>query len=226
VKHLRTVLDGMTIENAPKEFVRTFFDGFAENFDHQLQQRLSYKIPSLLADRFRALPEMKNKSRLSLLDLGCGTGLVAEALKDITGLRVGVDLSDLMLQKARDKQLYAELHMQDIVEFMLACKRTFDLAIATDVLIYVGNPVPFFNASRNVLSASGLLAFSIEIEESTDPFPLNYATGRYSHNVPYILSLAQKEEYEVVLQEECVLRTEKGQPVKGLLLILKKAQIH
>ena len=225
LKHLSTCLRGINLENAPREFVAAYFDGYAEQFDRHLQGDLSYRTPSQLAERMRDLPDMKGKSKLSLLDLGCGTGLFAEACKDITGVRVGVDLSTQMLQKARDKELYDELHACDMIEFMQACDRRFDLVVATDVLIYLGNLAPFFDMARKVLSESSLLAFSIEQETRAATFLLN-AGHRYSHNIRYVLSLIQSEGYHVLMQEECVLRTENRQPVKGSLFVVKKAHIQ
>jgi predicted TPR repeat methyltransferase len=220
-QHFLAIMRGDNVETTPKEYVKKLFNDSAESFDNHMQRILSYNVPSQLADLIRSLPQMKHKSSLSLLDLGCGTGLVAETLLDITSLRAGVDLSQKMLDQAQNKQLYTELHDSDIIEFMLASDYKFDLVVAADVLVYIGNLQPFFNAVRKVLANEGLLAFSVEKEDAHNEFHLN-TSGRYSHNLIYIKLLAQKENYNILIQKETVLRIEKNESVKGILFVLKK----
>lgn len=225
MKYFRALLSGGQMETAPKEYVHELFDAYADTFDHHLQKRLAYKTPAVVADAIRALPGMKGRTGMSLLDLGCGTGLGAEALKDITQHRIGVDLSPKMLEKARTKQLYEALFSLDICEFMTGYEHTFDIVTAMDVLVYIGNLSPFFKAARNVMASGGALAFTIEKGPDGDTFRLNN-TGRYTHSVPYILSLAKEEGYEVLAQEDVVLRTESDKPVQGCIFILKKMPMH
>jgi len=225
MRHFRAMLRGDNVDTAPKEYVSGLFDGYADRFDHHLQQVLSYKTPEQLAWSLRMLPGIQAMLPMSLLDLGCGTGLGAQALQGMTSVRVGVDLSEKMIEKARFKQLYSELHSLDIIEFMTGCDRTFDLVVATDVLGYIGNLSPFFKAVRNVMAAQGLLAFSIEKEEGTASFHL-HPNGRYTHAPEYILKLAEEEGYVLVKQENIVVRMENYLPVHGLIYILKKAKIH
>jgi predicted TPR repeat methyltransferase len=218
--HLESVLSGVTMETAPAKFVETLFDGYAEFFDQHLEDGLSYRVPTLAGEVIRALPQIAGKANLSLLDLGCGTGLAAVALRDITSLRIGVDLSQSMLDQAQAKQLYAELHKADIADFVLKEARSYDLAVALDVLVYLGDLTPLFTAVKRVLTNGGLFGFSIEREENTETFRLN-ATGRYSHNISYITTLAQQCGYEVLLKNECIGRMEKGQPVQSVIIVLK-----
>jgi len=225
MQYFRAILSGEQVDTAPKEYINELFDAYADNFDHHLQHRLAYKTPTVVASAIRALPIMVGRRDLSMLDLGCGTGLGAEALRDITRQRIGIDLSQKMLDKARSKQLYEELHALDICEFMTGYEHTFDIVTAMDVLVYIGNLSPFFKAARNVLAQNSILAFTIEKEDGADSFRLN-VTGRYTHSIPYILSMAKEEGYELLTQEEVILRTESDQPVRGCIFILKKAQMH
>ena len=220
--HLKAVLDGVTIENAPQQFVETYFDGYAPIFDEHLQKKLAYNVPQMVADLLRSIPLLDKKISLSLLDLGCGTGLVAQALQDMTALRVGVDLSQHMLNYAQSKQLYNELYKCDIVEFVAAERRKFDVVVAADVLIYIANIAPLFSGVSSVLSEDGIFAFSIEKEGGTAPSLLNVA-GRYTQNVSHITSIAQQYGLDVLVSQPCIIRTEKNYPVNGMIFVLKKA---
>jgi len=62
-------------EQSPEEYVRTVFDGYAENFENNLVNVLKYNVPETLNVAIRKLlPE--NSSQLKVIDLGCGTGLM------------------------------------------------------------------------------------------------------------------------------------------------------
>jgi predicted TPR repeat methyltransferase len=218
----KAMFAGESVANMPKDYVSSLFDNYADRFDHHLQQVLAYKVPDMVAQAVKA----QNKSTdLKLLDLGCGTGLVAEALKDITSLRVGVDLSPKMIVKARARDLYDTLYVNDIVDCMLTCGQVFDLVVAADVFVYVGDLQPSLHAARAVLSNDGLLVFSVEKEESTSAYALK-TTGRYTHSPHYIQKLAAEEGYSIVLQKDITPRVEHQNPVAGLFYILKKTKAH
>jgi predicted TPR repeat methyltransferase len=225
MRHFLAMLSGTAAEKPPAIYVSNLFDGYADQFDHHLQQVLGYTIPTLIADTLRGLPAFAPMKEASLLDLGCGTGLVAAALKDCTNERIGIDLSSKMLDKARSKQLYSELYELDVVSFMLTSPRKFDLVVAADVLVYIGNLSPFMNAARNVLPANGLLAFTVEKDVIADEFRL-HASGRYTHASPYVERLAATEGYDLLVREDCTIRMENYNPVPGLLFILRKMQSH
>jgi predicted TPR repeat methyltransferase len=225
LRHIQLSLSGGNAATAPREYITKLFDGAAERFDYQLQRVLSYRTPQLLADAVRGLQKSRDAGPMSLLDLGCGTGLAAEALKDLTASRVGVDLSPRMLDKARTRQLYEALHHADVTEFMLGSTRRFDLVAAADVLVYFGDLSPFLAAARNVLSAGSLLAFSVERGSDSEQFRLQ-ESGRYTHSHRYVMKVAAEEGYALVKQQDVTLRMEKQKPVAGTLFIFKKAPTH
>ena len=54
-----------------------------------------------------------------------------------------------MLQKASEKQIYDELVCCDALEFLADSEKGYDLVIAADFLVYVGDLEPLFSAIRN-----------------------------------------------------------------------------
>jgi predicted TPR repeat methyltransferase/TolA-binding protein len=218
----KAMFAGESVATAPKDYISSLFDNYADRFDHHLQQVLAYKVPDMVA---RAVKSQTKATNLKLLDLGCGTGLAAEALKDITSRRVGVDLSPKMIAKARTRELYDALYVNDIVDCMLTCGEVFDLVVAADVFVYVGDLQPSLQAARGVLSNDGLLVFSIEKEDVSSGYVLK-TTGRYTHSPQYIQKLATEEGYAIVQQQEITLRNEHQTPVPGISYVLKKTKAH
>ena len=94
---------------APADYLRAVFNGYAERFELHLLS-LGYRVPWLIHDALT--PHVAGQA---VLDLGCGTGLMAVALSNLKlGPFAGVDIAAGMLEQAAAKQLYAELHEADV----------------------------------------------------------------------------------------------------------------
>jgi hypothetical protein len=87
-------------------YVRSLFDEYAIRFDRHLRQSLAYRGPELLHDAVRRACslELRPFRFEMMLDLGCGTGLAAEAFRPECRRIAGVDLSPAMVRKADAKR--------------------------------------------------------------------------------------------------------------------------
>ncbi len=103
--------NGKTPAHQPAELNRSLFDSAAHIFDQQLVQGLRYQLPLEVAKKILEIFPDKN---FSLLDLGCGTGLLGAQLGKLQGRMVGVDVSPKMLEQARRHQLYDSLEVADL----------------------------------------------------------------------------------------------------------------
>ncbi len=101
-KHLIAALTGSTTDSAPRAYVEPLFDDYAFKFDTSLVGKLEYKIPKTLTHII--LTNKTGHSLGSILDLGCGTGLAGVELRDLSQNLEGIDLSNLMLEQARQKK--------------------------------------------------------------------------------------------------------------------------
>lgn len=220
LQHTRAALRGETTATAPESYVANTFDSYAEQFDYHLQELLGYHTPDLIAKAVRdALPA--DATGLSLLDLGCGTGLAAEALADITALRIGVDLSPKMIDKANAKGIYTHAHVDELVRFMNGDGRDYDLVVAADVLVYIGDLHALFSRVSTRLKQGGLFALSVEREESEHDYVLR-PSGRYAHSQGYVEKLAATYGFSVAHCAACDLRKEAAAMIVGTVCVLKK----
>ena len=136
-------------ETSPRHFVANLFDAYADDFDRDLIENLKYRTPLLVAD---AIKRYVSSSRLDILDMGCGTGLMGEHIHSIGRTLTGVDLSANMLEKARRRQIYDQLFCCDLTEFLQTQEKIFDLVVAADVFVYLGDLSPIFLAVSRSLS--------------------------------------------------------------------------
>ena len=215
-RFLLATLEG-TPSRSPPAYVRQVFDKYAGHFDRELVGRLSYRTPEMLAELTVRHLEPAAKS-LSVLDLGCGTGLAGVALAALTRRIVGLDLSPAMLAEARKRELYSDLVEGDVES--MAFEERFDLAVAADVLNYLGDLGPTFDAIGRVLAPGGSILFSVEELTDGETFRLTDDL-RYVHAGGHIRRLASARGWTELASERAALRRQGGKPVDGLLFLFR-----
>jgi predicted TPR repeat methyltransferase len=201
---------------APKDFVTNLFDQSAERFEELLIGKLKYQAPELLFDLVARYVPAGN---LDILDLGCGTGLLGARFHPLARTLTGVDLSSNMLTLARERQIYDNLICSELVEFLKVKTKHFDLVIATDVFVYIGDLSQVFQGARGALREGGLFCFSVEASEKQD-FVLT-AACRYAHSIAYLQTLAEAHGFVVDMIESGVLRKQAGNDVGGYFVMLR-----
>ena len=212
--HLLAAAEGKSHSRAPDAYVRETFNTFASSFDEWLVNELDYGVPRRLAALVR---ERAGERLLDTLDLGCGTGLCAVALKGGTGSLTGVDLSPLMLEESRKRGLYDRLELGEIGAWLGAAPgQAFDLVMAADVFIYSGDLGDLFRNIARCLKDGGLFAFSVE-SCSGDDWRLLRA-GRYAQSRAYLERLAGAHGFRILACEDTTIR--KG--IAGELWLLER----
>ena len=201
----------------PASSVSGLFDRYAELFDEHLLGKLEYRAPELIVE---AVAATHPTGPLDVLDLGCGTGLCGPLLRPMAATLVGVDLSPAMIEKARQRGVYDRLEAADLNEVMLRSPGTFDLLVAADVLMYLGDLAPTFEAAAGALRPGGLFAFSVEATEG-ERYAFDQQTHRFVHGAPYIKHLASIYGFVEESFSRVVVRQEAGRPVTAHRVVLR-----
>ncbi|MBP0494488.1 methyltransferase [Pararoseomonas indoligenes] len=200
-------------------YVRNLFDNYAPRFEAELTGALGYRTPEALAALLRGAG-LEPRGELDVLDAGCGTGLSGQALRPWARHMTGVDLSPRMLDVARTRGVYETLEEAELVEFLAHHRGAYDLVAAADVLNYLGDLAPALNAMAAALRPGGHAAFSLETGLDAP-----YALGpgmRYRHDPAHVIALAEATRLGLVELEDVTLREERGVPVAGTLLVLRR----
>ena len=146
----------------------------------------------------------------SVVDLGCGTGVVGEVIKSPQNHLTGVDLAKRMLDKEAEKGIYDRLEKADAVEF-LQKNGGFDWIFAADVAGYLGDLEALIAAAKGKR-----LIFSIEKWTGVENYKLA-VSGRYQHKTEYVENLLTEYGFRDIVKKETVLRRENGRPVEGII---------
>ena len=155
--HMLHALTGVTTEGAPNQFVENLFDAYSVKYEEHLVKNLKYAVPAKMSELIR---QLGNKRFNKVIDLGCGTGLCAKEILDLSDCIIGVDLSRKMVEEAKKKDIYQKLFTGNIIEFLSHSTEQYNLALAADVFIYLGNLEKIAELLAQRLLFDGLLIFS------------------------------------------------------------------
>lgn len=199
-----SIARGETPPTQPLGTVQHLFDDYANRFDAHLEGKLQYRLPQRVAAIIRARHPALD---ISVLDLGCGTGLLGAQLGAIKGAFVGVDLSRNMLEKAKRLGVYSRLRMNDLVaEMGEIASDSFDYVTANDVFIYLGELDAAIGAAQRVLRPGGALIFSCETASEAEGALVLRPTKRYAHSRSSVEKLCRDAGFRTCTIETLVLR--------------------
>ena len=199
--------------HAPASYVRQLFDAYAPQFDRHLVDTLDYRVPERIAE----LVQRHSDGPIAVaLDVGCGSGLCAPPLERAAVQRLhGVDLSPRMIERAAAAGRYERLWCGELVSHLQRSDERYELVVAADVFIYVGDLDAAVAGVRRVLDAGGLFGWSVErAADGVADFELR-PTTRYAHAARYMQALAQRHGFVECAVEASTLRLDQGHPVAG-----------
>jgi predicted TPR repeat methyltransferase len=205
---------------APRNaYTSALFDQYADTFEDHMSA-LGYAVPTALRQLVDSVAP--DRRFAAAADLGCGTGLVAAAFADCVGAIDGIDVSTRMIEAAGRRGLYRDLEVADVATWLQrpASSTAYDLVLAADVFIYVGRLEAVFAGVAAALRPGGLFAFSVEHADSGEVEIRS--SGRFAHAPDYIETLAAAHGMVRRAMETADIRSERGVPIPGRLLVLER----
>ena len=128
-----------------------------------------------------------------------------------------------MLAKAAQRRVYDELVEADLMTFLNETPERFNLILAADTLVYLGNLEEFFRAAALATPAGAILAFNIETTTKASYIVL--PSGRFAHDLTALPGMAAPW-FEIVAQRRAILRSEANGKVEGALVLMTAPHIR
>jgi predicted TPR repeat methyltransferase len=125
-----------------------------------------------------------------------------------------------MIELARLRGIYHELIVADLESVLAQESRSYDLIIAADTLVYLGDLTSAFAGALRRLNAGGWFLFTVERADGA-----GYELGpkrRYRHNEQYVRHEAGRAGFQVMGVVQCTPRLEAHEPVNGLAVALQR----
>lgn len=213
-QHLLASIRGDTTDKAPANYVEEIFNNYSLHYDESLTRKLEYRLPKIARQLFDTLKK-DVPDNLNTLDLGCGTGLSGMAFADVVSSLTGVDLSNDMIVRAKQKNIYNELYVEEIETYLSNCTESFDLILTFDAFPYIGELTTIFQNISAICNEQCHFCFSIE-KSAVYPFELQ-SSGRFAHSHAYIQKICTEAGFSVNSTNNVNLRKERGQWLEGIL---------
>ena len=204
-----------TAQRSDPGYVRHLFDQFSADYDLRMRQHLHYAAPEILLGL--AVMVMPGRENLAILDLGCGTGLAGEVFKPLAARLDGIDLSPAMIDKAKALGLYDHLAVADLETALAAPGPSYDVVLAAETLVYLGDLAPVFRTAAQRLAPDGFFLFTVE--KAAGGFELG-PKRRWRHSESYLRETARRAGLSVAGLLEAAPRRENNQPVEGFAVAL------
>ena len=137
----------------PRE-VADRYDAWALSYDDDLAS-WSYQAPAVVAEAVGT----RHPAAASVLDVGCGTGLVGQALRarGFAGQLLGLDLSDTSLEIARQGGAYDSLARSDLQRRLPVEDDSVDAVVCVGVMTYLPDVDATWREFARVVRAPGIV---------------------------------------------------------------------
>lgn len=184
-KNLKKIFSKSNLKSHPLKFHSTNIDQgeilkfqrMAENFWDPSKEMAMLHRMNPLRSRFIREKAVKHfdldplsptpLKKLSVLDIGCGGGLLCEALHRMGADVTGVDAASDMVKVAEAHRDATEefkgtnkLHYHNMAAESLVPERRFDIVCAMEVIEHVPSPYEFYRTCESLLNHNGMLFIS------------------------------------------------------------------
>lgn len=188
----------------------SIYDKWAATYNDEVMDKAQeYVAPSIVAQI--ALRVSDNFAQSAILDAGCGTGLVGQAL-NLAGAKIidGLDLSSAMLKIADETRVYRSLSQADLTQRLQKEDGIYDLVtcVGTFTNGHVG-PDPAIREFVRLTKKHGTIIITV-LEEF-------WEAAKFSAEVEKLVA----EKLVVVVAKELIDYV-KGHGDKAMLVIMKK----
>ena len=141
------------------------YDGWASGYDDDLAS-WSYQAPSVVAE----IVSSRHPTAGSVLDVGCGTGLVGRALRarGFAGEIQGLDISEESLEVARQSGAYASAERADLQQRLPLQDDSVDVLVCVGVMTYLPDVESVWREFARVTRPGGLVV-ATQREDLWDP---------------------------------------------------------
>jgi len=155
--------DGLTDRFGSTDEIISKYDSWALDYDDEhygngwtvALNRIAYKL----------LLHLNRDSKI--LDVGCGTGLLAKELSSYGFSNLyGIDVSNKSLELSRNLGIYSELYYGDLGNPLELKSNSFDALVSTGVFTRNQVPLGAFKELIRILKPQGILAVLLRVEDN------------------------------------------------------------
>lgn len=218
------------ISSIPLSIIEENFDVSADAYEPIYLEELHYKGHTILAKELRHIVRNITHSRIDILDIGCGTGLVGRALApyDIARFLDGVDISRNMLNHSsklvfNEESVYHSTAHQDILSYLDKAPQLYNAITACHVLHYFGDLDALFTHAHRRLNEWGVFAFTVGYSPTVqEGYAIDDNVDHFYHAPTYIDALIEKHKWTTLTSGSFIMMDNSP----AVLYIIQRGENH
>lgn len=207
---LAQIDSSITPNTIPLSTVKQYFDTIAPTFNEDFLGNRHYRGPEMVLEAVTTV--LKDRSDLTMLDIGCGTGLCGKEFKEqkLATEITGIDISNAMLQQAQAlkvnyRPVYDTVLEQDYMEYLASNPtQKFDVIMAAIAFHYHRNLSEVLSACKKLLQPGGVIVFTACKSEQKE-IEFQPQNNTYAFSLTYLNTQAQKAGLTSVLLKEILI---------------------
>ncbi len=203
-------------DRTPESYMKNFYHSKAKVWDQATKAH--YHGHQLVREAIDYVIE--KEERLNILDLGCGTGSLADFLHSYASRLDGVDISPDMLERATERRIYNNLVEEDLVQYLEETSNSYCLIVAAAVLIHFADLETVFSLVWDRLDEHGRFVFSL-FQAAEEEVELN-SFDMFAHSDQYIQQLVDRVGFRLCYQKEGIHEYRGIHAVVGVVYLLEK----
>jgi predicted TPR repeat methyltransferase len=186
---------------------KPLYQDWANSYDADLVDSLGYVGPVHVAD---IADTYCTNEDARILDVGCGTGLVAQRLSQLGYEQIdGLDFSKEMLEVARSKDIYVDLINADLTQTLSINASVYDLVVSCGTFTHSHVGPEAFDELLRIIRPGGIVCVSINAE-------IYESNGFYKKLSN--LECAGK----ILIESKVKIQLTVNEPVDGFVVVFKK----
>ena len=164
------VLEKLAAYEAAKRSTQPLYDEWSQTYEADLVDQLGYTGHLIAAN---ALADVLQDKAASIIDIGCGTGLVGQTLQTLGYKHIdGIDFSQEMLHIARPKAIYEKVLWGDLMKTTVVETGAYQAAVCAGSFApgHLG-PECYPEIIRMVQTGSPIVIFMNGVHFEEDGYP-------------------------------------------------------
>lgn len=148
-----------TYEADTPEKLSKAYEKWAPMYEHDTINRMGYVAPGMAS---RLLDNYLESQESSIMDAGCGTGLVGKELAELGYSRLeAMDYCERMLAEAEKKNIYGKMLQVDMNRRLEISDNSYDATICVGAFTYAHLSPDAFNELARITRPQGFVCFTV-----------------------------------------------------------------
>ncbi len=148
-----------TYEAKNPEELSQAYKKWAPMYEHDTVKRMGYVAPTMAS---RLLDNYLESQESSIMDAGCGTGLVGKALTELGYSKLeAMDYCEHMLAEADKKNIYGNMMQVDMNQPLEIPDNSYDASICVGAFTYAHLGPDAFNELARITRPEGFVCFTV-----------------------------------------------------------------